>query len=68
MKDDAGGAAGPPVGTQRFGVGTKARISAQRAADDLRSDGVVAVALFRPSLGGWVVEVYPGRIRRRDSR
>lgn len=31
-----------------------------RAADDLGSGGVAAAALFEPSLGGWIVRIYPG--------
>jgi hypothetical protein len=38
-----------------------------RAADDLRAHGIAAVALFRPQLGGWIVQVFPGGIRRRDA-
>lgn len=67
MKDDTGGSAGPGIDTRRFGTGTRARIRAMRAADDLRADGVVAVALFRPWLGGWVMEIHPGRIKYRNS-
>ena len=37
-------------------------------ADDLRSRETVAVALFKPALGGWVVQVYPGRIRQRSDQ
>lgn len=51
---------------QHFGVGRKARVAAIRAADDLRARGTAAAALFRPSMGGWVVRVYPGGIRPRD--
>jgi hypothetical protein len=36
-----------------------------RAADDLRARSIAAVALFRPSMGGWIVQIYPGGIRRR---
>jgi len=36
-----------------------------RTADDLRVKGIAAAALFKPSLGGWVVQTYPGGIRRR---
>jgi hypothetical protein len=37
-----------------------------RTADELRDRGVAAAALFRPSAGGWIVQIYPGGIRRRD--
>ncbi|MGH3268806.1 MAG: hypothetical protein ACRDN1_07020 [Trebonia sp.] len=50
-----------------FGIGRNARIAAMRAADDLRARGIAAVALFRPQLGGWIVQVFPGGIRRRDT-
>jgi len=36
------------------------------AADDLRARGIAAVALFKPALGGWVVQVFPGGIKRPD--
>jgi len=57
--DDAG------TQTREFGVGRRARITAIRAADDLRARGIPAAALFKPSMGGWIVQIYPGRIRRR---
>ena len=50
---------------QFFGVGRDARIAAMRTADELRRRGIAAAALFKPSLGGWIVQVYPGGIRRR---
>jgi hypothetical protein len=53
-------------GTRIFGVGRAARIAATRSADDLRSRGVAAVALFKPGLGGWIVRIFPGGIRQRD--
>ena len=34
-------------------------------ADQLRDKGVAAAALFRPSMGGWIVQIFPGGIRRR---
>jgi len=37
-----------------------------QAADDLRDRGIAAAALFRPAMGGWIVRVYPGGIRRRS--
>jgi hypothetical protein len=51
--------------TRRFGVGREARIAAMQAADELRNRGVAAAAVFKPSMGGWIVRVYPGGIRRR---
>jgi len=54
------------AGTQHFGTGPKARIAAMQAADDLRDRGIAAAALFRPAMGGWIVRVYPGGIRRRS--
>jgi hypothetical protein len=34
-----------------------------RAADDLRAKGIAAASLFKPSLGGWIVQILPGGIR-----
>jgi len=48
-----------------FGVGRAAGIAAMSAANDLRSRGSAAVALFEPALGGWIVQVFPGGIRQR---
>jgi len=50
--------------TQFYGIGRAARIAAMRAANELRSREVAAVALFEPALGGWIVRIYPGGIRR----
>lgn len=58
--------AGAEPGIRRFGIGRKARVAAMRAADDLRSRGVAAAALFKPQHGGWIVRIYPGGIRQRD--
>ncbi|MGH3281269.1 MAG: hypothetical protein ACRDNW_19340 [Trebonia sp.] len=52
--------------TRFYGIGRNARIAAMREADKLRSRGIAAVALFKPTLGGWIVRIYPGGIRRRD--
>ena len=57
---------GSDSGVRFFGVGRAARVAAMRAADDLRARGIAAVALFKPALGGWVVQVFPGGIRRPD--
>jgi hypothetical protein len=35
-----------------------------RTSDHLRATGIAAAALFRPSMGGWVVQVFPGGIRK----
>lgn len=51
--------------TRFYGIGRAARIAAMRTADELRSGGTAAVALFKPGLGGWIVRIYPGGIRRR---
>ncbi len=51
---------------RQFGVGARARIAAIRAADDLRDRGIAAVAVFKPSMGGWIVQIHPGGIRSRD--
>lgn len=51
-------------GTRHFGIGGQARVAAIRAADDLRARGIAAAALFKPPMGGWVVQIYPGGIRR----
>jgi len=50
---------------QVFGVGPQARVSAMRTADGLRDRGIAAAALFKPSRGGWIVQVFPGGIRSR---
>ena len=52
--------------TRFYGIGRVARIAAMRAADELRSHGVAAVALFKPDLGGWIVRINPGGIKRRE--
>jgi hypothetical protein len=62
--------AAPGAGTgfepvQRFGIGREARAAALRTADALRRRGVAAAPLFKPALGGWIVRIYPGGIRRR---
>jgi hypothetical protein len=51
--------------TRQFGTGRKARVAALRTADELRERGVAAAAMFKPSIGGWIVQIYPGGIRRR---
>jgi hypothetical protein len=55
-----------PAEPQWFGVGARARIAAIRAADELRDRGIAAVAVFKPSRGGWIVQIHPGGIRSRD--
>jgi hypothetical protein len=52
--------------TRQFGIGREARVAAMRAADELRDRGVAAAAIFKPSMGRWIVRVYPGGIRRRS--
>ena len=49
---------------RQFGIGREARVAAMRAADDLRDRGIAAAAMFKASMGGWIVRVYPGGIRR----
>jgi len=56
---------GPGPGIRRFGTGREARVAAMRTADVLRERGIAAAALFKPSMGGWIVRIYPGGIRRR---
>jgi hypothetical protein len=34
----------------------------------LRVNGIAAAALFKPSMGGWNVQVFPGGIRQRPAR
>jgi len=51
--------------TRFYGIGRAARIAAIRAADEPRSRGTAAVALFKPGLGGWIMRIYPGGIRQR---
>ena len=53
------------TGTRRFGTGREARVAAMRTADILRERGIAAAAVFKPSMGGWIVRIYPGGIRRR---
>jgi hypothetical protein len=62
---ETSGPGGHDTSTRRFGTGRKARVAAMRTADALRDRGVVAAALFKPSMGGWIVQVWPGEIRRR---
>jgi hypothetical protein len=50
---------------RRFGTGREARVAAMRTADVLRERGIAAAAVFKPSMGGWIVRIYPGGIRRR---
>jgi hypothetical protein len=38
------------------------------SADQLRDKGIAAAALFKPSMGGWVVQIFPGGIRQRPAR
>jgi len=52
-------------GTRQFGTGRRARVAAMRTADELRERGIAAAALFKPSMGGWIVQIYPGVIRQR---
>ncbi len=39
-----------------------------RTADGLRANGIAAAAPFKPSMGGWVVQIFPGGIRQRPTR
>jgi hypothetical protein len=55
-----------PAESRQFGVGVRARIAEIRAADELRDRGIAAVAVFKPSRGGWIVQVHPGGIRSRE--
>jgi hypothetical protein len=55
-----------PEEPRQFGVGAQARIAAIRAADELRDRGIAAVAVFKPSIGGWIVQIHPGGIRSRE--
>ena len=50
-------------GTRRFGTGRQARVAAMRTADVLRERGIAAAAVFKPSMGGWIVLIHPGGIR-----
>lgn len=52
--------------TRSFGTGRRARMAAMRTADEMRSHGIAAAPMFKPSQGGWIVRVYPGGIRRRS--
>jgi hypothetical protein len=53
------------VTIRRFGTGRAARVAAMRTADALRERGVAAAPLFKPAMGGWIVRIYPGGIRRK---
>jgi hypothetical protein len=53
------------VTVRRFGTGRSARVAAMRTADALRERGVAAAPLFKPAMGGWIVRIYPGGIRRK---
>jgi hypothetical protein len=55
-----------PEEPRQFGVGARARIAAIRAADELRDRGIAAAAVFKPSMGGWIVQIHPGGVRSRD--
>lgn len=37
-----------------------------RTADSLRATDIAAAALFKPSMGGWIVQIFPGGIRKRQ--
>jgi len=37
------------------------------AADHLRAKNIAAAALFKPSMGGWIVQIFPGGIRQRPA-
>jgi hypothetical protein len=52
--------------TRFYGIGKGPRIAAMAAANEMRSRGIAAVALFKPALGGWIVRIYPGGIKQRD--
>jgi len=53
------------TGIRQFGTGRKARVAAACTADALRDRGIAAAALFKPSMDGWIVQIYPGGVRRR---
>jgi hypothetical protein len=57
-----------PEQVRRFGIGPRARRSAMRTADNLRAADIAAAALFKPSMGGWVVQIFPGGIRKRQQQ
>ena len=54
-----------PAKCSPFGIGPRARVSAMSAADGLRAMNIAAAALFKPSMGGWIVQIFPGGIRQR---
>jgi hypothetical protein len=37
------------------------------AADHLRAKNIAAAALFKPSMGGWIVQIFSGGIRQRPA-
>jgi hypothetical protein len=57
-----------PGEVRRFGIGPRARRSAMRTADHLRASDIAAAALFKPSKGGWIVQIFPGGIRKRQQQ
>ena len=47
-----------------LGIGPRARLSAIRTADHLGTRNIAAAALFKPSVGGWIVQIFLGGIRQ----
>jgi hypothetical protein len=43
-------------------------MSAMSEAQRLRAKDMAAAALFKPSMGGWIVQIFPGGIRQRPAR
>jgi hypothetical protein len=35
-----------------------------RTADHLRAKNIAAATLFKPTMGGWIVQIFPGGIRQ----
>ncbi len=42
-------------------------MSAMSGAQRLRAKDLAAAALFKPALGGWIVQIFPGGIRKRPA-
>jgi hypothetical protein len=42
-------------------------MSAMREAEELRAQNMAAAALFKPALGGWIVQIFPGGIKPRPA-
>jgi translation elongation factor EF-Tu-like GTPase len=51
-----------------YPMSARAALDGGDPGDDLRAKGIAAAALFKPSMGGWIVWIYPGGFRQRPTR